>query len=127
MNPQRNELSIQEFIDLDFDEIFFPVTTRLQKMLPETLSSGSINEQLAEFLATMIYNLEASLVNTKDALLRTRLACTVMMSEIVEIQSKLLELGFSDMAERQKDFYDKMQQELMGPHWDAIFPTDPSG
>jgi hypothetical protein len=124
MNPER-ELSIQQFIDLEFDETFFPVTNRLQQMLPETLSSGSINEQLAEFIATMIYNLEASLVNTKDALLRTRLACTAMMSEVVEIQSKLLELGFSDMPQRQKDFYEKMQEELMGPHWDAIFPTDP--
>lgn len=124
MNPQRGEVSIQEFIDIEFDEVCFPVTNRLQKMLPETLSSGSINEELAEFIATMIYNLEASLVNTKDALLRTRLACTTMMGEVIEIQSKLLELGYSDMGgQRQKDFYEKMREELMGPHWDAIFPT----
>ena len=54
MNPQRSEVSIQEFIDIEFDEVCFPVTNRLQKMLPETLSSGSINEELAEFIATMI-------------------------------------------------------------------------
>jgi|GEM_PF-3285611 len=124
MNPdRRGEVGIQQFLDIKLEQPLFPVTTRLQKMLPDLLSSGSANEQLAELLATMIYNLEASLVNTKEVLMRTRVACGEMMTEIVAAQSKLIELGFTDMADRQTDFFEKMKQELNGPHWDAMFQT----
>jgi len=123
MNPDRREVGIQQFLDIKFEEPIFPATTLLQKLLPDLLSSGSANEELAEFLATMIYNLEASLVNTKEALIRIRVACTSMMAEVVAIQSDLIEQGFAEMTDRQTDFFEKMNEDLNGPHWDALFQT----
>jgi hypothetical protein len=110
------ETSIEEFLNLELPD-FCPVTNRLQKMLAETLADGRVNEGLAEILATMAYNLEVSLVNTKLALLKVRIVCEGLTTHILNLETRLIEAGVPSPPSPQglKALVDVMQDAAKEP------------
>jgi hypothetical protein len=84
------EVSIEEFLNLELPD-FCPVTKRLQKMLAG--ADGQVSEPLAEILATMVYNLEVSLVNTKVALLKVRVTSERLTAHAMNLETRLVEAG----------------------------------
>ena len=108
------ELSIEEFLDLELPE-FCPVTTRLQKMLAE--AGGAVDEAVAEILATMVYNLEVSLVNTRIALMKLRTGCQHLTAHSANLEARLIEAAVLTPADPQETntLFDAMREAAAEP------------